>query len=577
MSSTRLHELQAYPEWTSREATNEVIRYIQSRGTNRPYLPHFISSRERNRWYEKFNSNDWHVLNNQLYYHPSDRINLVVATPEQHHHYLDEAWHSIDEALGDGTHTFYNYISQHYLGITRQQCINYLQQQGDYTLHINHHKQINQPLLAKCPNERWEIDCVDMARYGNNPNAPVNQFNINQLNDHGTYRYILCGIDVFSHYVFARALRSLTANEVLQAFQSMMTDSNTHPHIVQTDNGRSFSGEFHQYIVNWNATHPPQEQMLHIFTAPYTPTSNGMIERANQNIRRKIKAVMIHENSLEWVQHLPAICENINNQRSSTTRHTPKELWTQGYHPLAGDTLVNFGRQITDHSNQGQIQHHARVQKFRQEITRLQDQRNHQYQIGERVRLSLQAFSPEFRRRIKEHNYVQYNAIYYTPEIYTITHVYPFRPAQNINIHNDVNGELWGLRNTQYSVCDSDNVPVYASVRNHIVKRFYGSEMTPIALHGFQQAHITTNDRGRVINRFIRDTIGFVPPHIRDGENIPEPIEPQPDIEDEPQPPEPESIPVRRRQPRNVPEPIVHERFNPREQRRRIPNRFYQE
>ena len=49
----------------------------------------------------------------------------------------------------------------------------------------------------------------------------------------------------------------------------------------------------------------------------YKPT-NGLAERMNREIKKKIKAGFVRNNNLEWVSHLQTYCDNINNQRQST-------------------------------------------------------------------------------------------------------------------------------------------------------------------------------------------------------------------------------------------------------------------
>ncbi len=65
----------------------------------------------------------------------------------------------------------------------------------------------------------------------------------------------------------------------------------------------------------------------------YTPNSNGLVERMNKEIWKKIRAGFVKFNSLEWVQHLQQYVNNINNQRQSTTKFRPNDLWKPGYNP----------------------------------------------------------------------------------------------------------------------------------------------------------------------------------------------------------------------------------------------------
>ena len=103
-----------------------------------------------------------------------------------------------------------------------------------------------------------------------------------------------------------------------------MNEAHTFPHIIQVDNEFS-AGSFRTWCNNNN--------IRLIATSPYTPNSNGKVERMNQEIRRKIKAGLIRNNDYVWAPRLQTYVDNINNQYNSTTKLSPNQLWTQGYNP----------------------------------------------------------------------------------------------------------------------------------------------------------------------------------------------------------------------------------------------------
>jgi hypothetical protein len=51
-------------------------------------------------------------------------------------------------------------------------------------------------------------------------------------------------------------------------------------------------------------------KIIHRVAQSYKPTTNGLTERMNREIRKKIKADFIRNNNLEWVSKLQTI--NIN-------------------------------------------------------------------------------------------------------------------------------------------------------------------------------------------------------------------------------------------------------------------------
>ena len=161
------------------------------------------------------------------------------------------------EGLGTGKNSFYNKIATKYLGITRNECREFLQKQGNYTITRPFRKVVNKPILAKTPNERWGMDICDMSNYaikllfGDQPipivingryiNATRMSRWLQLFNRQGRAKYILVVIDYYSKKVFARALNDATSNTFVQALQVIcQNDANTYPHILQTDNSTKF-------------------------------------------------------------------------------------------------------------------------------------------------------------------------------------------------------------------------------------------------------------------------------------------------------------------------------------------------
>jgi hypothetical protein len=75
----------------------------------------------------------------------------------------------------------------------------------------------------------------------------------------------------------------------------------------------------------------------------------------NREIRKKIKAGFIRNNNLEWFSHLQTYCDNINNQRQSTTGYKPIELWKAGYKPVKKSRLPNPDLKPNDFSNDKEL------------------------------------------------------------------------------------------------------------------------------------------------------------------------------------------------------------------------------
>lgn len=358
MTSTQIKKLNAYPEWNSLNTYEQVLNYIQSINEDEePQYPQNLNSNQKARYKQKF-SKDFNVepFNNQLtiFYQPhiqgqeNQRIKIPVARPNQHQQILKQIYNDDKFGLGVGLDQFYYQVCSQYIGIKRAEARAFLRQQGNYQISRPIKKAINQPILSKTPNEIWGMDITYMSylqiktkkndegirepREINEETGGVENVenkltkNLNQFNDDGTKGYILTVVDFFSKKVWARALSQNNAEQVLEGFKSICNETNpsTYPHILITDNGKEFTNnDFNQFCKD--------HKIIHRVAQSYKPTTNGLTERMNREIRKKIKAGFIKNNNLEWFSHLQTYCDNINNQRQSTTGYKPIELWKPLY------------------------------------------------------------------------------------------------------------------------------------------------------------------------------------------------------------------------------------------------------
>ena len=360
MTSLELRKINNYPEWNTLLGINSVIDFIQNQ-----QLPDELNARQRRRFEEKFGNGNWVVENIDrepyLFYNPpilneerqitneNRRIKIQVVKPNEHNAKLTEIYN--EDGSGVGINLFYAKVATKYLGIKRTETTDFLKKQGNYQLTHKYQKVVNSPILARHPNERWGADLLFLNKYGfeinkrdgiinpTNVNIAAAQGNNNYNNNYRVYRYALVVVDFFSKKIWAKALRFKDATQVRVAFNSICEQSATRPRILQVDNGSEFRA-MPNYCRDNN--------IKLVYTTTYTPTSNGLVERLNLELRKRIRAGLVKNNSLEWVTHLPEYVNNINNSKSSTTGFTPNELWSAGYNPTRRNELIHFALQPTD-------------------------------------------------------------------------------------------------------------------------------------------------------------------------------------------------------------------------------------
>ena len=161
--------------------------------------------------------------------------------------------------------------------------------------------------------------------------------------------------------------------------------------IIHCDNGKKFKGNFQLLIEQNNALHPNQSIKI-VYTNAYTPTANGLVERMNKEFRKKIRAGFLLHNDKLWSKYMDDYAENINNQRSSTTKYTPNELWRPGYHPVVYPQGQIFNAPvINDHSSPAEINHTLQTRLYLQSKEQFKKAKQ-KFLVGDYVRIKLASF-----------------------------------------------------------------------------------------------------------------------------------------------------------------------------------------
>ena len=450
----------------------ELVKTFLRSGRDLNSLPADYSNYQRNHFRNQYR--DFEMRGNDVYYRP---LNLRVVKESEKQQTMQALYNDFTVGLGAGIRSFYNKITDRYLGIKRNDINNYLQHQQYYQLTKYRNYPINRPIIALYSNHRWAIDLVDMGNYRNQNN---------------NFKWILTVIDYFSKKVFAEALLNKDAVTVRNALDNICQTSNTYPIIIQSDNG----GEFKNAILRTWATN---NNVKLVNTLSYTPQSNGLIENFNNILRKMIREGFIRNNNLNWVNYLPLYIQNRNNSKHSTTKQTPNEIWTAG----TGNRLVN---KMTDQekdqireedpipqNNQDRLKK-ATVKledKARNMLDRSQRQR---YQVGDHVRVLMSSLQSEIRRRIKSGEY-KYVPVRYSPEIFVVDKV--MEPQGE---HRDFTFERYTLRHQNGNILQTElkrNDP--NAVRG--AKIFFSTELLRVDDQALKEVPVISNNDANRLNK----------------------------------------------------------------------------
>jgi hypothetical protein len=169
-------------------------------------------------------------------------------------------------------------------------------------------KVVNKPLqniTAKVMFERVVIDLIDYSR---SPGGSRSE-----------YKYLFHMIDHQSSFHFTDALKTKTAEEVYYALRRAFAVIN-YPTIVHSDNGSEFTNAL---IKNYLA----DNKIRFVHGKPYTPSTQGKVERNNRTIQQIIEAYLYERKdtnaTLTWFDVYTEATIAINANYSSTTKSSP--------------------------------------------------------------------------------------------------------------------------------------------------------------------------------------------------------------------------------------------------------------
>jgi len=208
-------------------------------------------------------------------------------------------------------------------------------------------------------------------------------------------------------------LRNIYGSDLNELFRQ----AGATPHILQTDNFTSFSGgAFENYL--------QQHRIRHVFSKTYSPQSNGTVENANGQIRKKLRDLFLRQNNFRWYDQLHYIQESWNTTRHGTTKQRPVDLYFDHGNDELQDEVYGKLRDRADNL----------LAKYRAK----------QFNENDWVRVSMVALDSQVRRAHKEGKIKNVVALWSKTK-YQINHIVRNR-----------------LANWQYSIKDRFGRPVIA-------------------------------------------------------------------------------------------------------------------
>ena len=126
-------------------------------------------------------------------------------------------------------------------------------------------------------------------------------------------------MDTFSRFLILRPLENKSAVSVARTLKQVFADQGA-PKIVQCDQGMEFKGPVTKLLEN--------KGIKIIRSRPYHPQSQGKIERAHRELKKKIAFATASRKGFNWAAELHKILESLNSTMKETLGdYTPAKVF----------------------------------------------------------------------------------------------------------------------------------------------------------------------------------------------------------------------------------------------------------
>lgn len=357
---------------------NKVIRFKK----DNIYPNDLETDKDRNTFRKKYK--DFKVENNKLVYEPKD---LIVVPKRSISRTLRDEY---NKTFGAGIVNFYKTIRSKYLNIRREDVQIFIRRQVPQQLTGDFKHRTNKPIVSIYPNQLWCLDCIDVSRFGTR---------------NKNFNFILNVIDVFSRKLWLEPLKQQTSLLTKNAFLRIINRAGISPKYLISDNGTEFKGEFSNYCER----HDIQQRL----NRAYSPQANGIVERANLEVRKLIKQIFIdHENNV-WINDIKTIEDVHNNTFTSSINNIPNKIWVNNKNPVI--TVDNFHNATKQQSEQN-LASRTILKNVKKKISEFKD---NEFEEGDSVRLRMDEIFKNVKNLVKQGE-TKNIIITYSPSIFTI-------------------------------------------------------------------------------------------------------------------------------------------------------------
>ncbi len=240
-------------------------------------IPNSVANKDQHKFIQQYT--DFQAHEGLIIYPPRELVVSLNEAPFKHE-LLTQLY---NQYPSHGITQFYEIVRTYFLNITKKEATSFLKKQIPYQLTRELPKPKFKTKQYYHPNKAWSMDLIDMGSQA----------------DRRGYVWILTIMDLFNSKVWLRPLRRKLASAVQHELDLIF--QTVQPKVIISDNGGEFSLKpfYAEHDVKW------------ITTPSHTPLPH--IERMNRQVRKFIREYQVRNKSLQWVDHLQDIENNINH------------------------------------------------------------------------------------------------------------------------------------------------------------------------------------------------------------------------------------------------------------------------
>ena len=162
------------------------------------------------------------------------------------------------------------------------------------------------------------------------------------------FRFLLCFIDIFSKYAWVVPLKDKKSVSIVNAFQSILKDSNRKPNKIWVDKGSEFyNNSFQKWL---------QDNVIVMYSA-HNEGKSVVAEKFIRTLKKNIYRYMTSIPENVYIDKLDDIENEYNDTYHGTIKMKPIDV--------KDNTYINIGKEVNDKDPKFKVGDHVRISKYK--------------------------------------------------------------------------------------------------------------------------------------------------------------------------------------------------------------------